>query len=149
MPKEIAKQDIINDVHRVAELIQSDRVRMRDYEKYGIYSFGPVRNNFGSYNNTMLDYLFTLEPSDNTLDANAAKMLVKKFTKRMHKQGVTVTRETFHEYSGVTADVIDKTLGSFNSAIKHYGYGDNNAMVISPNNYHREDILDAFKHVCL
>ena len=149
MPKKIAKQDIINDIHRVAELLQSDRVRMREYEQYGIYSFGSVKNNFGSYSNTMLDYILTLEPSENTLDANAAKMLVKRFTKRMHKQGVTVTRETFHEYSGVTADVIDKTLGSFNSAIKIYGYGDTNATVISPDNYHREDILDAFKRVRL
>ncbi len=45
----LTHEDLTSDLKRVSELVGSDTIKRKDYEKYGRYSYTSFRNHFGSW----------------------------------------------------------------------------------------------------
>lgn len=64
----ITKQDIINDVHRVAKILPHLELNQIDYKQYGAYSKSTATELFGSFNKNTIKHILEQNPTQTTLD---------------------------------------------------------------------------------
>jgi len=117
----VTKQDIINDVHRVAQNHEGN-VRVKHYIAEGAFSLGTVKNLFGSSKNDTFTKILAMNTTDDTPDKSTVRMLVKKFVKKMGKEGIELSRENFDAHAGISSDLVANTFGSFAKGLADSGF---------------------------
>ena len=118
----IDKQDIINDVHRVAANHEGT-VRVKDYIAEGAFSLGSVKKFFGGSTNETFAEILDHPATEDTLDASTVKMLATKAIKELGKAGVKTKTDSFNRYAkGVTSKDVAEVFGSFAEGVRELGY---------------------------
>ena len=108
----ITKQDVINDVHRVAAQTATGNVRVTDYTKKGAFSIGTITRMFGSAKNEVFAQILNMDATDDVLDQSTLIMLTRKFAKQMEENGLEIDIETFEKEANFDVGMLAKTYGS-------------------------------------
>lgn len=127
----VTKQDIINDVHRVAANHEGT-VRVKNYVADGAFSLGTVKNLFGSSKNDTFTKILNMDATNDTPDASTVRMLVKKFAKQMGKDGIELTRANFDAHAGISSALVADTFGSFAKGLADSGYVIGEVVEVAP-----------------
>lgn len=127
----VTKQDIINDVHRVAAA-HDGTVRVKNYVADGAFSLGTVRNVFGASKNETFVQILGMEATNDAPDVSTVRMLVKKFAKQMGKDGIKLTEKEFDTHAGISSALVAETFGSFAKGIADSGYVVGEVVEVAP-----------------
>ena len=119
----VTKQDIINDVHRVATLTETGTVRVKNYIEHGAFSLGTVKNIFGAFSNEMFAQILSMDSNDNKMDDSTVRMLTVKAIKDMGRAGVKTNTKSFNRYArGIDSKDVANMYGSFAHGVRELGY---------------------------
>ena len=113
----ITKQDVINDVHRVAAQTATGNVRVTDYTKKGAFSIGTITRMFGSAKNEVFAQILNMDATDDVLDQSTLIMLTRKFAKQMEENGLEIDIETFEKEANFDVGMLAKTYGSIEEGL--------------------------------
>lgn len=113
----ITKQDVINDVHRVAAQTATGNVRVTDYTKKGAFSIGTITRMFGSAKNDVFAQILNMDANDDLLDQSTLIMLTRKFAKQMEENGLEIDIETFEKEANFDVGMLAKTYGSIEEGL--------------------------------
>lgn len=113
----ITKQDVINDVHRVAAQTATGNVRVTDYTKKGAFSIGTITRMFGSAKNDVFAQILNMDATDDVLDQSTLIMLTRKFAKQMEENGLDIDIETFEKEANFDVGMLAKTYGSIEEGL--------------------------------
>lgn len=113
----ITKQDVINDVHRVATQTATGNVRVTDYTKKGAFSIGTITRMFGSAKNDVFAQILNMDATDDVLDQSTLIMLTRKFAKQMEENGLEIDIETFEKEANFDVGMLAKTYGSIEEGL--------------------------------
>ena len=113
----ITKQDVINDVHRVAAQTATGNVRVTDYTKKGAFSIGTITRMFGSAKNNVFAQILNMDATDDVLDQSTLIMLTRKFAKQMEENGLEIDIETFEKEANFDVGMLAKTYGSIEEGL--------------------------------
>lgn len=113
----ITKQDVINDVHRVAAITQTGKVRVTDYTKNGAFSLGTITRMFGAAKNSTFNQILGMDRNDDILDRSTLMMLTRKFAKQMEENGLEIDIETFEKEANFDVSMLAKTYGSIEEGL--------------------------------
>lgn len=138
----ITKQDVINDVHRVAAQTATGNVRVTDYTKKGAFSIGTITRMFGSAKNDVFAQILNMDATDDVLDQSTLIMLTRKFAKQMEENGLDIDIETFEKEANFDVGMLAKTYGSIEEGLVaadvlmyvEYDLDDEDAEVIDDHN---------------
>ena len=117
----VKKQDVINDVHRVAKM-NHDEVRVSDYLKRGAFSLSTVKRYFGNATNATFATILQYEENDDVMSRLTMRMLVRKFAKQMGKENIALTGDNFAEFTGLEMKMLTDKFGSFDNAVEVAGF---------------------------
>lgn len=117
----VKKQDLINDVHRVAKMNHGE-VRVSDYIKNGAFSLSTVKRYFDDATNPTFTTILTHEPNNDVMSRLTMRMLVRKFSKQMGKENIALTYDNFAKFTGLEMKMLTDKFGSFENAIEVAGY---------------------------
>lgn len=119
----ITKNNLINDIHRVAGLTETGNVRVTDYITHGAFSLGTVKKFFGASTNEVFAQALEMEPTEDTLDDSTVRMLATKAIKDMGKAGVKTNTKSFNRYArGIDSKDVAELYGSFAGGVRELGY---------------------------
>ena len=127
----VTKQDIINDVHRVAANHEGI-VRVKDYVADGAFSLGTVRNVIGASKNETFAKILNMDATNDAPDASTVRMLVKKFAKQMGKDGIELSSANFDAHAGISSALVAETFGSFAKGLADSGYVIGEVVEVAP-----------------
>ena len=127
----VTKQDIINDVHRVAAN-HDGAVRAKHYIAEGAFSLGTVKNLFGSSKNETFNEILAMKKTNDAPDTSTVRMLVKKFAKQMGSEGIALTEEQFDTHAGISSAIVASTFGSFAKGLADSGYVVGEVVEVAP-----------------
>ena len=113
----ITKQDVINDVHRVASKTETGNVRVTDYTKKGAFSIGTITRMFGSAKNDVFAQILNMDTTDDVLDQSTLIMLTRKFAKQMEENGLEIDIETFKKEANFDVNMLAKTYESIEEGL--------------------------------
>ena len=118
----IDKQDIINDVHRVAANHEGT-VRVKDYIAEGAFSLGSVIRTFGSAKNETFEQILGMESNDKALDDSTVRMLAIKSIKALGKAGIKTNTKSFNRHAkGINSKDVAALYGSFAEGVREMGF---------------------------
>ena len=118
----ITKQDIINDVHRVAEN-HDGIVRVKHYIAEGAFSLNAVTRLFGSAKNEVFADILNMETTEVSLDNATVRMLAVKAIKDMGRAGVKTNTKSFNRYARIiNSKDVAAIYGSFAEGVRELGY---------------------------
>ena len=118
----ITKQDIINDVHRVAEN-HDGIVRVKHYIAEGAFSLNAVTRLFGSAKNEVFADILNMETTEISLDNATVRMLAVKAIKDMGRAGVKTNTKSFNRYArGIDSKDVAAIYGSFAEGVREMGF---------------------------
>ena len=127
----VTKQDIINDVHRVAAN-HDGAVRAKHYIAEGAFALGTVKNLFGASKNETFNEILAMDATDDAPDMSTVRMLVKKFAKQMGQNGIELTEEQFDTHAGISSAIVESTFGSFAKGLADSGYVVGEVVEVAP-----------------
>lgn len=127
----VTKQDIINDVHRVAAN-HDGAVRAKHYIAEGAFALGTVKNLFGASKNETFNEILAMEKTNDAPDTSTVRMLVKKFAKQMGSEGIALTEEQFDTHAGISSAIVASTFGSFAKGLADSGYVVGEVVEVAP-----------------
>ena len=127
----VTKQDIINDVHRVAAN-HDGAVRAKHYIAEGAFALGTVKNLFGASKNETFNEILAMDATDDAPDMSTVRMLVKKFAKQMGQNGIELTEEQFDTHAGISSAIVASTFGSFAKGLADSGYVVGEVVEVAP-----------------
>lgn len=113
----ITKQDVINDVHRVAAITQTGKVRVTDYTKNGAFSLGTITRMFGAAKNNTFNQILGMDRNDDILDRSTLMMLTRKFAKQMEENGLEFNIETFEKTANFDVSMLAQAYGSIEKGL--------------------------------
>ena len=119
----VTVNNIINDVHRVAELTTTGTVRVTDYIKHGAFALGTVKNLFGGSTNETFAEILGMDTTDDALDNSTVRMLAVKAIKDMGRAGVKTNTKSFNRYARIiNSKDVAAIYGSFAEGVRELGY---------------------------
>ena len=118
----ITKQDIINDVHRVAAN-HDGNIRMSYYLAEGAFSLGTVKKLFGGSTNETFAQILSISATDEAMDDSTVRMLAVQAIKDMGRAGIKINTKSFNRYArGIDSKDVAAIYGSFAGGVREMGF---------------------------
>ena len=130
--KNIPREEFLNDLKRVAVLINKQTVTAATYDEKGKFGKATVLRRFGSWNNALgaagLKVILTLNNKEEVLFENLANVWQK-----LGRQPVGRDLEKVFGHSRFSTGTYEKRFGSWNKALEAFGAFINGSTVLEEN----------------
>jgi hypothetical protein len=141
--------DLINDVQRVAEIYNKNSLTGKEYSKYGKYSYGTLKNRFGSWNEVLKKAGLSLTrghyksheycESDEDFFAD-----VRRVAKQLHKPFITT--DDYDNY-GKYARTYIKKIKQWNNVLKLSGLEQSPHRTGPTHQYSQEEVFEEIEKI--
>lgn len=121
MVSKIPEEKVIADLQAVADIV-GETPTIAEYREYGEYSYAPIKNHFGSYNEAI--ETAGLEPNQRVADPDrqiSTKSLIADIQAVAEHVGGTPTQLQYREHGEHASNTLVRAFGSYNDALEAAG----------------------------